>query len=210
MAGGNMTPEAARLLAANCPAGALTETAGGVSPDFRRCVHCFKCGRATNSGPLLWDQGYEWAKLTREANRLGRSFSRSLHIRMVDTGACGACLSEMKQLGSPYYNMHRLGFFITPTPRMADVLMVTGPLTGHMRLALEKTYEAIPSPKIVIAVGTCALTGGVFGPSFATEGGISKVIPVDIEVPGCPPPPLAILHTLLTAAGRKSPGKEER
>ena len=130
---------------------------------------------------------------------------RSVNVLVVDTGDCGACLNEVKQLNNPYYNMHRLGFFITPTPRQADVMLVVGPLTDHMRLPLRKTYEAMPTPKRVVAVGTCALSGGVFAPSFACGTGPADLLPVDVAVPGNPPPPLAILHGLLVAVGRKSP-----
>ena len=103
---------------------------------------------------------------------IGQGLRRSLHIRVVDAGACGSCLSEIEQINKPYYNMHRLGFFVTPTPREADVLLVAGPVTDHMRLALLKAYEAMPTPKAVVAVGACALSGGVFGPSFASYGGV--------------------------------------
>ena len=122
-----------------------------------------------------------------------------------DAGDCGACLNEVKQLNNPYYNMHRLGFFITPTPRHADVLLVVGPVTDHMRVALKKIYDAMPTPKRVVAVGACALSGGVFAESFVCGKGASTLLPVDVEVPGNPPPPLAILHGLLVAVGRKPP-----
>jgi len=121
----------------------------------------------------------------------------------VDAGDCGACLNEVKQLNNPYYNMHRLGFFITPSPRHADVLLVVGPVTDHMKFALQKVYDAMPTPKRVVAVGACALTGGVFADSFVCAKGVADVLPVDVEVPGNPPPPLAILHGLLVAVGRK-------
>jgi Ni,Fe-hydrogenase III small subunit len=101
--------------------------------------------------------------------------------------------------------MHRLGFFITPTPRHADVLLVVGPVTDQMRFALKKVYEAMPTPKRVVAVGACALSGGVFAESFVCANGVADVLPVDLEVPGNPPPPLAILHGLLVAVGRKPP-----
>jgi Ni,Fe-hydrogenase III small subunit len=132
-----------------------------------------------------------------------KPFSRSLHVRFVDGGACGACLSEIEQINKPYYNMHRLGFFVTPTPRDADVLMVAGPVTDHLRLAIRKTYEAMPAPKRVLAIGACALSGGIFSPSFACSSGLSELVPVDIGVPGCPPPPLAIIHALLVAVSRR-------
>jgi Ni,Fe-hydrogenase III small subunit len=175
--------------------------------DIRSCVHCFRCVRSELKG-IDWQPGYEWAKIAEsEANggrRLGKAFRRSAHIRIVDAGACGACLSEVKQTGKPHYNIHRLGLFITPTPRQADILLVTGPVSDNMVSQLKKTYEAMPSPKMVVAAGTCALTGGVFGPSFTCCAGVSDVIPVDVEIPGCPPPPLAIIHGLLVALGRKS------
>lgn len=193
---------------ANCPAAALTSNGEGVSVDYRRCIHCFRCLRG-ETGPATWREGYQWAVRRAdpadETPALTGIFRKSLHIRVVDAGACGACLSEIEQLNKPYYNMHRLGFFLTPTPREADVLLVAGPGTNHMRLALEKTYEAMPTPKKVIAVGACALSGGVFGPSFASGAGVPGEIPVEVAVPGCPPPPLAIIHGLLVLVGRKPP-----
>jgi Ni,Fe-hydrogenase III small subunit len=160
------------------------------------------------SEPLDYEWGYEWASIRPEENdlsgRLGKAFTHSIHIRVLDAGACRACLSEIEQLGKPYYNVHRLGIFMTPTPRQADVLLVAGPVTDNMRLPLQKAYNAMPTPKKVIAVGTCALSGGVFGPSFTCGAGVANVIPVDVEVTGCPPPPLALIHGLLLAAGRRA------
>jgi Ni,Fe-hydrogenase III small subunit len=189
-----------------CPVHALEATAAGVSVDYRRCIHCFRCLRGA-AHPIAWKPGYEWAGLSavRTGNGLGQPFSHSIHILVIDTGDCGACLNEVKQLNNPYYNMHRLGFFITPTPRHADLLLVVGAVTDHMRVALRKTYEAMPTPKRVIAVGACALSGGVFAESFVCARGTAEVLPVDVEVPGNPPPPLAILHGLLVAVGRKAP-----
>ena len=197
----------AAALVTRCPTHALEQTSGNVSVDYRRCVHCFRCLRGA-AHPLAWQGGYEWAGLrggTAARNEFGGPFRRSIHIVVVDAGDCGACLNEVRQLNNPYYNMHRLGFFITPTPRHADVLLVVGPVTDHMRVALRKVYDAMPTPKRVVAVGACALSGGVFAESFACAGGVSEVLPVDIEVPGNPPPPLAILHGLLVAVGRKPP-----
>jgi Ni,Fe-hydrogenase III small subunit len=194
-------------LVATCPTQALSERGGQISVDYRRCVHCYRCERQIAT-PLAWSQGYEWASANDSDDpqrNFGNEFDRSIHILVVDAGDCGACLHEVKQLNNPYYNMHRLGFFLTPTPRHADVLLVVGPVTDHMRVALQKSYDAMPTPKRVVAVGACALSGGVFGPSFVTESGVARVIPVDVEVPGQPPPPLAILHGLLVAVGRKEP-----
>lgn len=194
-------------LAACCPTGALRQVEGKVSVDYRRCVHCFRCLRGVPHA-LDWDMTYEWAGVgpgTSGINVLGQQFKRAVNILVVDTGDCGACLNEVRQLNNPYYNMHRLGFFITPSPRHADVLLVVGPVTDHMRVALKKIHDAMPEPKRVIAVGTCALSGGVFAESFVCSGGVSELLPVDVEVPGNPPPPLAILHGLLVAVGRKVP-----
>jgi Ni,Fe-hydrogenase III small subunit len=202
------TAEEAVSLASLCPTEAIQREGSAVVIDEERCVHCFRCSRDASS-PVEWEETYEWASLEpeiKDARRtLDRTFGRSLHIRFVDAGACGACVSEARQLNNPDYNMHRLGFFTTPTPRNADILLVAGPLSDAMRLPLRKTFEAMPEPKRVIAIGTCAASGGIFAPSFATAGGISEVIPVDVVVPGCPPPPLAILHALLVVVGRKPP-----
>jgi Ni,Fe-hydrogenase III small subunit len=189
-----------------CPTRAFIRDGQRFAVDTRRCVHCLRCAPG-EGGSTEWQDGYEWAaRLTdpsHEDPALGGVFQTSLHIRVVDAGACGACLSEIKQLNKPYYNMHRLGFFLTPTPREADVLLVAGPVTDHMRLTLKKVYEAMPTPKKVVAVGACALSGGVFGPSFISGGGASDIIPVDVAVPGCPPPPLALIHGLLVMVARK-------
>lgn len=196
----------ARRLAEVCPTHALSAEGDRLVVDAGRCIHCFRCARAA-SGPAEWQAGYEWATLTPEASAapdgFGKAFERSIHIRVVDVGDCGACLNEVKQLNNPYYNMHRLGLFITPAPRHADILLVVGALTDQMRDPLLKAYDAMPTPKKVVAVGSCAISGGIFGPSFVCEGGIGKLLPVDVEAPGNPPPPLAILHALLAASGRR-------
>lgn len=204
--GGEGVLGAAAEAASRCPTAALRAEDGRLAVDYRRCVHCFRCQRGLEA-PAPWEDGYEWGALTAEeaAATLARAFGRSLFLRVVDAGDCGACLNEIRQLNSPYYNAHRLGFFITPTPRKADALLVVGPVTEHMRVPLEKTYAAMPEPRRVIAMGACALSGGVFGPSFAAGAGVADVIPVDVAVPGCPPPPLAILHALLVVVARKPP-----
>jgi Ni,Fe-hydrogenase III small subunit len=205
-----LAPDHAELMAARCPTAALEPAREGVNVNLRRCVHCFRCARGT-SIPMDWDRGYECAGVVSDSNDhddgFGPVFGRSIHILVVDAGDCGACLNEVKQLNNPYYNMHRLGFFLTPTPRHADVLLVVGALAEHMRLPLRKAYDAMPTPKRVVAVGACALSGGIFGRSFMCAGGVGELLPVDIEVPGNPPPPLAILHGLLVAAGRRPPAK---
>ncbi|HEU0197629.1 MAG TPA: hypothetical protein VFQ88_10500 [Nevskiaceae bacterium] len=129
-------------------------------------------------------------------------FRHSMHVRFVDAGASGALLGEVRLIDAPPYNLHRFGIFNTATPRDADVLLVGGPVTEAMRGALLKVYEAMPEPKRVVAIGDEAIDGGVFGTSFASAGGVAQVIPVDFIVPGCPPPPLAIIQGLRAAAGQ--------
>jgi Ni,Fe-hydrogenase III small subunit len=200
--GGDFGSDAPALVA-RCLTGALDQTQGTVSVDPRRCVHCYRCVRGIEHS-LNWEPSYEWAGAGSSSSReLGQAFRRSIHILVVDAGDCGACLNEVKQLNNPYYNMHRLGFFITPTPRHADLLLVVGPVTDQTRFALQKVHEAMPTPKRVVAVGACALSGGVFANSFVCANGVADILPVDVAVPGNPPPPLAILHGLLVAVGRK-------
>jgi len=205
-AGAKLSAELAQSVMARCPTNALEAARDGIGVNLRRCIHCFRCLRGTNS-PVNWKTGYEWAvTLNREDHEkdgFSPAFRRSIQILVVDAGDCGACLNEVKQLNNPYYNMHRLGFFLTPTPRHADVMLVVGALTDHMRVPLRKAYDAMPEPKRVVAVGACALSGGVFGRSFICAGGVGELLPVDVEVAGNPPPPLAILHGLLVAVGRK-------
>lgn len=133
--------------------------------------------------------------------RVAQHFGRSLHIRTLDTGSCAACEQEIRLLAAPHYDLHRLGFFFTPAPRHADLLLVTGPMVRAMDVAVRKTYEATPDPKIVVATGACAL-GGVYQPDAFVHGVAEKVLPVDVWIPGCPPSPLALLHGLLLAVDR--------
>jgi formate hydrogenlyase subunit 7 len=134
--------------------------------------------------------------------RILRLFGRSLHIRHVDAGSCNACESEIKLLTSPYYDIHRLGLFFTSSPRHADLLLVTGPVTRAMEAPLLRAYEAMPDPRLVVAVGACACSGGIFGPSAFSRGGLAQVLPVDVFIPGCPPSPLGLIHGLLLALDR--------
>jgi Ni,Fe-hydrogenase III small subunit len=191
-------PVAANGAAARCPTRALQEN-GTVR--FERCVHCARCQRGTEA-PAEWRDDYTWARFEAGCAPLPAQFARSIHVRVVDAGDCGACLAELLQLPSPDYSLHRLGIFLTPTPRQADVLLVIGPVTHAMREPLLAAYRAMPEPRRVIAVGACAASGGLFGPAFACDAGAAGTVPVDLVVPGCPPPPLAILHGLLAVMGR--------
>lgn len=201
------TAEEAQLAAEICPTDAIVAHGKSTYVNHGRCVHCQLCLRSLPS-PMKWEAGYEWARLPANQNEylpLPRAFSKSMHIMVVDAGDCGACLHEVKQLNNPLYNLHRLGFFLTATPRTADLLLVVGPVSENMRGPLLKTWEAMPTSRKVMAVGSCAISGGVFGKNFMCAGGVGAVLPIDFEVPGNPPPPLAILHGLLVATGRKSP-----
>jgi Ni,Fe-hydrogenase III small subunit len=136
------------------------------------------------------------------AAQLRAVLGRAVAIRAVDAGSCNGCELEMHALTNPYYNIEGLGIKFVASPRHADLLLVTGPVSVHMEAALRRTYEAVPAPKRVVAVGGCACDGGVFGESYASRGRIAAVIPVDVEVPGCPPAPLQILRGILQALSR--------
>lgn len=126
-----------------------------------------------------------------------KKFGRSLHIREVDTGSCGACESEIIAANNPIYDLQRFGISFVASPRHADALMVTGPVSKNMLIALQKTFKAMPEPKFVITVGDCAHDGGVFKDSYYIEGPVKKILPVMLHIPGCPPAPLTIIKALL-------------
>ncbi|HEY4934780.1 MAG TPA: NADH-quinone oxidoreductase subunit NuoB [Terriglobales bacterium] len=127
---------------------------------------------------------------------------RSLAIREVDAGSCNGCELEIVALNNPVHDIERFGIQFVASPRHADMLLVTGPVTRNMELALLKTYQAMAEPKVVVAVGACGISGGIFGENYASLGGIDKVLPVDVYIPGCPPRPQALLHGILLAVGR--------
>jgi len=127
---------------------------------------------------------------------------RSLAIREVDAGSCNGCELEIVALNNPIHDLERFGIQFVASPRHADMLLVTGPVTRNMELALVKTYQAMPEPKVVVAVGACGISGGIFGQNYASLGSVDKVVPVDVYIPGCPPRPQALLHGILLAVGR--------
>ncbi|MCC7285666.1 MAG: NADH-quinone oxidoreductase subunit B family protein [Burkholderiaceae bacterium] len=127
---------------------------------------------------------------------------KALAIRQVDAGSCNGCELEIQALGNPYYNLEGHGIRFVASPRHADLLLVTGPVSRNMAQALQRTYDATPAPKLVVAVGDCGCDGGIFGESYASCGPVSRVIPVDVSVPGCPPQPLDILRGILLAVRR--------
>jgi Ni,Fe-hydrogenase III small subunit len=145
------------------------------------------------------------AMLQRELQeQIARVFGRALAIRQVDAGSCNGCELEIQALHNPYYNLEGMGIRFVASPRHADALLVTGPVSRHMAQALRRTYEATPEPKLVIAVGDCGACGGVFGESYASLGAVANVIPVDVVIPGCPPTPTALLQGILTAIGKRA------
>ena len=135
---------------------------------------------------------------------------QALSIRAVDAGSCNGCELEIHALNNPYYNIEGLGIRFVASPRHADMLLVTGPVSRHMEEALKRTFDATPEPKLVVAVGDCGCDGGIFGESYASCGRVANVIPVDLVVPGCPPPPLDILRGILSAVGQRPERRQGR
>jgi len=185
---------------------------GEVQLDYGRCVACQLCVEVCPTGAFSssrdWAFGVrqredlEWSVRPSSQSRqlegaIRRVFGRSLHVRHIDAGSCNGCESELQALNNPFYNLHRLGIFFTPSPRFADLLLVTGPVTYAMRGPLLEAFEAMPEPKFVMAMGVCAVSGGTNGGGYACGNGLDEVLPVDIYVPGCPPNPAAMIHALL-------------
>jgi len=199
-----------------CPTKAITmratiDSGGMLDVDYGRCVVCQLCTEACPTGAM--SQSSDWAFGARARDDLiwkadasnaparavgtRRAFQRSLHVRHVDAGSCNGCESELQALNNPFYNLHRLGIFFTASPRFADLLLVTGPVTNAMFGPLRATYEAMAQPRWVLAVGTCAVSGGIAEGGYASGHGLDGVIPVDVYLPGCPPNPAAIIEALL-------------
>ncbi|HEX7404393.1 MAG TPA: NADH-quinone oxidoreductase subunit B family protein [Candidatus Nanopelagicaceae bacterium] len=154
-----------------------------------------KTGIATEAPPKAFDV----ESSQRIHHDILKVLGRALTIREVDAGSCNGCELEIQALGNVYYNLEGLGIKFVASPRHADMLLVTGPVSRNMMKALQLTYEATPEPKLVVAVGDCAINGGIFGTSYATLGGVDKVLSVDLAIPGCPPAPIEILEGILTA-----------
>lgn len=210
-----------RACADICPTRAIYVPAApkgaSVEIDYGRCVTCQLCVEVCPT--RAFKPSADWAFAVRDradldtgrshgpertAHSSKREFKRSLHIRHVDAGSCNGCESELQALNNPFYNLHKLGIFFTPSPRFADVLLVTGPVTYAMREPLLQAYAAMPSPKWVVAVGTCAVSGGIAEGGYACGHGLEGLLPVDIYLPGCPPNPAAIIEALLLLLDRTS------
>ncbi len=161
-----------------------------------------KCGIKTEAPPAPAD---EMVQVVRLQKKILRTLGRALTIRQVDAGSCNGCELEIHALNNPYYNIEGLGIRFVASPRHADMLLVTGPVSKHMAIALKRTYDATPDPKLVVAVGDCGCSGGIFGESYASLGRVANVIPVDVAIPGCPPTPVDLLSGILAAISVAAP-----
>src|SRR6266566_3597983 len=165
-----------------------------------------KTGIKTEPAPLP-DEAH--AGVARLQQNILQTLGRALAIRQVDAGSCNGCELEIHALANPYYNIEGVGIRFVASPRHADMLLVTGPVSKHMAIALKRTYDATPDPKLVVAVGDCGCTGGIFGESYASLGRVANVIPVDVAIPGCPPTPTALLQGILAAITAHAPPKAQ-
>ncbi|MDP2134233.1 MAG: formate hydrogenlyase [Sulfuritalea sp.] len=163
--------------------------------------HIFRTGILTEPGPDMGDAPRR--ELERLQEEILKVLGRALTIREVDAGSCNGCELEVHALNNPYYNLEGCGIKFVASPRHADMLLVTGPVTKNMENALRIAWDCTPDPKLVVAVGDCGCTGGVFGESYASCGKVSNVIPVDVAVPGCPPAPADLLRGILAAVSRR-------
>ena len=210
-------PDGCRDCAEACPVDAITLHEGRPRLDLGRCLFCNDCLAACPEGAirhttdwrlatrrredlLVGEKALELAKALDEKTR--RLYGRSLKLRQVSAGGCNGCEADVSVLGTIVFDLGRFGIQFVASPRHADGLLITGPVTQNMRLALVKTYEALPPPRLVIAVGACAISGGPYADHAEVANGASSVVPVDLFVPGCPPHPLTILDGLLRLLGR--------
>jgi Ni,Fe-hydrogenase III small subunit len=213
-----------------CVPGAIAGAPGEAhrTIDLGRCIFCGRCADSSPASAIELGRDFELAARRREslvvdferdadgrvavlppappgpevAERIRRTLGRSLHLRHLDAGSCNACDWELTALLNPVYDVRRLGIDFVASPRHADGVIVTGPVTRNLEMAVRRTYEAVPEPRVVIAVGSCATTGGIAGRSYASAGGVAEVLPVDVFIPGCPPRPEAIIFGILLAVGR--------
>jgi Ni,Fe-hydrogenase III small subunit/formate hydrogenlyase subunit 6/NADH:ubiquinone oxidoreductase subunit I len=201
----------------SCPTGAISAGAQGLRINLGRCLFCTDCVQACPERAIHYTQDYRLATRARvdlvvdgASLRLAqaldaktrRLFGRSLKLRQVSAGGCNGCESDVNVLNTVVFDLGRFGIQFVASPRHADGLLITGPVTANMRLALEKTYAAVPAPKLVIAVGACAISGGPYVDHPEVHNGADSTVPVDLYIPGCPPHPLTILDGLLRLLGR--------
>jgi Ni,Fe-hydrogenase III small subunit/ferredoxin len=205
-----------------CPTRAIKLDKGRLEIDLSRCIFCGACARACPKGAISMSKDFELATRTRQGMmrpisrtessvevlgrqldaKVRRVFGRSLSVREVDAGSCNGCEVEVNSLTNSFYDIERFGLHIVASPRHADCLLVTGPVTRNMEHALLQTFSSTPDPKLVLAMGACACSGGVFRDCFATADGVDGILPVDIYIPGCPPRPQAIIYAFMLAVDR--------
>jgi Ni,Fe-hydrogenase III small subunit/NAD-dependent dihydropyrimidine dehydrogenase PreA subunit len=189
-----------------CIVGAVQIENGKAAIDHRSCIYCGRCIEACGQGALSDSHEFRLAELELAGDELRRKiykrFSRSLVLRSVDTGSCNACMLELSAMSNNYYSLSRYGIEFAASPRHADGIVVTGPVTINMKEALIKSYEAMAEPRIVIAAGACAHDGGIFKDSYGVVSRLEEIMPVDLTVPGCPPSPQALIYGLLKLLDR--------
>jgi Ni,Fe-hydrogenase III small subunit/NAD-dependent dihydropyrimidine dehydrogenase PreA subunit len=222
-------PDGCHACAEACPTDAITIEAQAhknvPKVDLGRCLFCTDCTRACPTGAIQHGPDFHLAGNTRQAlivsggepvpvhaleARLLRLFGRSLKLRQVSAGGCNGCESDINVLGTLVFDLGRFGIQMVASPRHADGLIVTGPVSENMKLALQKTYDALTPPKIVIAVGACAISGGPFLDHPEVHNGVDSVVPVDLYIPGCPPHPYTILDGLLRLVGQLEEERTQR
>ncbi|HXY33338.1 MAG TPA: NADH-quinone oxidoreductase subunit NuoB [Planctomycetaceae bacterium] len=210
-------PESCRACADACPTNAITIDAKGMRVDLGRCLFCTDCSDACPEEAIHYSQEYRLSTRSRDdlildgqtikraqalEEKSRRLFGRSLKLRQVSAGGCNACEADLNVLGTVVFDMGRFGIQFVASPRHADGIVVTGAVSENMRTALLETYAAVPAPKLVIAVGACAISGGPFIDNPEVHNGCGSLVPVDLFIPGCPPHPLTILDGLLRLLGR--------
>ena len=214
-------PDGCRACADACPTDAITVANGDVRLDLGRCIFCPECADACPEGAVTFTDDYRLAARTRSDLQIGAGderklataldqqlrnlLGRSLKLRVVSAGDCNACASDVNVLGTIGWDIGRFGIQYVASPRHADGMILMGPVTENMRVAVKKTYDAIPDPKIVIAVGACAISGGIYAGHPEQQDGAESIVPVDLFIPGCPPHPLTILDGILRLLGRVGP-----